>query len=860
MFNNLKLRSKLMIIGCFLTIAPLIIIGIVMFSQNKQVSKISGEESLKLAYTDLEHIVSGAYNMVETQHELLSKMIRSYQNFALDVVKTHGGARLSSETVKWNAVNQFTNRAATINVPKFLVGSQWLGQIRNPKKTVFIVDHIQTMAPGMFCTVYQKINNNGDMLRVASNVMGQDGNRSIGTYLPAVNRNGEPVAMISSVLRGQTYLSRVQFDNTWYMASYEPLFDADRNIIGAIAVGTPLESAKHLRESIMDVKVGSTGYIAVFNTPGNYIVSYKGTRDGENILDAQNSKGEYTIQEMIKGAKALKTSEYFRYEYDWQNPGDPKPRKKLSISMYFEPWDWVISATTYEEEFLAGTLTIQEAGKKSNTFLLWVVVISLLAAIVIWFLTSLGIAGPVTRIAEVVRTIAEKRDLTLTVPVSGRDEIGMMAKELNAMMAVLKNTFTSINTAAKTLDSHSEDVAQRASANIKRAESQKFKMGKVQGTVKEMGKTAGKVAEDSNAQKEAAESSNKSIVTLLDNMKNVRDSAGDQLNEAQIASERVGKMGETGAQVVETAGKQGEAVITITKTMDDISVAATEMTDAATQSLDYGKQVLLAAEDGAVSVEKTVDGMKAISESSTQITEIITVITEIAEQTNLLSLNAAIEAARAGVHGKGFAVVANEVGKLAQRSSEAAKEITQLIQDSADRVAEGTELADASRNALQKISQGGKINMESIEGISDTTQKLSVGITLAHDMILELNAFAKEIENMAGQQGQRRKDAQQALSILVDKSKIIAELIQNADSSANAISNEMNSVVHRTEEMNKLTSLQATRSGKLTEITSESANAAEQTVVGAGHVVTITGELKSLSDALVKQIDQFRIQ
>jgi methyl-accepting chemotaxis protein len=63
------------------------------------------------------------------------------------------------------------------------------------------------------------------------------------------------------------------------------------------------------------------------------------------------------------------------------------------------------------------------------------------------------------------------------------------------------------------------------------------------------------------------------------------------------------------------------------------------------------------ATSGGESVEGTVEGMKAIAESSDQIVEIIQVISDIAEQTNLLALNAAVEAARAGEHGRGFAVV-----------------------------------------------------------------------------------------------------------------------------------------------------------------------------------------------------------
>jgi methyl-accepting chemotaxis protein len=857
MFKKLKLRAKLLTIGALLTILPLIFVAYQVFVQNQKMVDKAENESIDLSWADYDHMAKFVWDLCNSQHEIVEKNMIHAANVAQNIYARSNGISYAKDKVAWTAVNESSQGVTTERLPKMMLGDKWLGQVSDQRTVVPLVDEVKTLV-GAACTVYQRMNGAGDMLSVATNIIKADGSRAIGMNSPYMNADGKPNPAISAVLRGQTYQGRSQVDGKWYFATYKPIQDAQGNVEGALFTGVLQESAASLRKALLSRKIGDTGYIYVLDSAGRYVISQDGKRDGEDISQLKDAEGNLFIQDIVKNAKPLKGNETTHFQYWFTQQGDKEASLKNVSLAYFEPWDWVIGVGTYQKEFLKGVQEINDTASNIKMMVAATILGSLLIAMLVWFFTSRGIAGPIVEIAEVVQSIAQDQDLTKEVPIRTQDEIGDMAGDFNRMLGVLRESFALVDDGSVKVKAHAEDVAGRASANKERAERQQQQMNIIKETVSEMGATAGEVAQFSQQQKEAALASQDRLMKLIESLVQTVNETQDQTQEANTAAERVNEMGEVGGMVLQKADLQGDQVVKANESMAQMARQVDEMMQEVKRATEYGEASLAAANEGSNAVLATVEGMKSISEASDQISEIISVITEIAEQTNLLALNAAIEAARAGAHGKGFAVVADEVGKLAQRSSEAAKEITALIKNSTARVAEGANLTDRSQQALQKIAEGGKINMEAILSISNTSERLAEGTQQISEMMGNLNELAQEIAGMAGEQGARRQAAQNALQALIEQAASIAKMAEEASEDARSAGDEMKQVVERTEKMEQQTSLQAQRSKRLNEITDDSIEAAQATLAGAGTVVNITGELNELSRQLTEQVEKFK--
>lgn len=255
----------------------------------------------------------------------------------------------------------------------------------------------------------------------------------------------------------------------------------------------------------------------------------------------------------------------------------------------------------------------------------------------------------------------------------------------------------------------------------------------------------------------------KSLLTSMSKLKENLSGTLSQINQSADQVSAGSDQVSSGAQALsQGATEQASSVEELAATINEISNNIEQNAKNAELASTNSEHVKEQAEESGKRMQEMLSAMEDISNTSGEIGKIIKTIEDIAFQTNMLSLNAAVEAARAGAAGKGFAVVADEVRNLAAKSADASKNTSALIEGALQAVERGTKIANETASALNDVVSGVGDVAATIDQISsaskdqsDAVRQVTLGIDQISSVVQTNSATAEESaaasEELSGQ-------------------------------------------------------------------------------------------------------------
>ncbi len=325
-----------------------------------------------------------------------------------------------------------------------------------------------------------------------------------------------------------------------------------------------------------------------------------------------------------------------------------------------------------------------------------------------------GIANPLAALGERLKTFA-KGDLTSKFPEhNGNDEIAEMIHTAEEMAGDLKII---INDASYVLEGMAEGDYTTTSKHHDGYEGEFSDLLKaMQGLKRQMNETLGQVT--------------------------------DSARQVTFGSENLAQSAQA---LAEGATNQAAAVQELQATFAEVAGGIEKTAEKVENSYEIANTYAKKADESRSDMLAMVDAMKRITETSQKIGNIISDIEDIASQTNLLSLNASIEAARAGDAGAGFAVVADQIRRLAEQCAQSAVDTRELIEASLSEVEEGNQAAENVAKAIENIVDGIEhvaVNSKELSEISkqqaDTISQTEKGIGQISEVVQTNSATAEE--------------------------------------------------------------------------------------------------------------------
>ncbi len=292
----------------------------------------------KVVHQEMFRITDGILQTARVQTALLGKRLDTTIAHAQTLLDAIGPVSLDADApVKWNAINQLSKAAKPATLPTFKVGEKPLEQDFTFARELPVGDAI-LKTTGARCTIFQRINEQGDLLRVATSVKTADGKRAIGTFIPAVEPDGKKNAVVAAILAGKDYQGRAFVVDDWCGTVYRPLRDAAGKTIGCLFVGIREQDSPELVDYLKATKIGKSGYPFIVDSTGKLVIHPRDELVGKNIV------GDLKLEQLASLLSEKKAGETKILRYAFEG------RQKMAIYTYYPQWDWIIVISAYTDE------------------------------------------------------------------------------------------------------------------------------------------------------------------------------------------------------------------------------------------------------------------------------------------------------------------------------------------------------------------------------------------------------------------------------------------------------------------------------------------------------------------------------
>ena len=489
---------------------------------------------------------------------------------------------------------------------------------------------------------------------------------------------------------------------------------------GNILKATCTDNQADLDKLVEDISTDRSAFFAYLDSFLEYDPQF--SDEVENIHTVMDDAA--TIRERIVEASAKFTYEGNVEAYSiYLNEYEPNLTKVTGI---------LENLTTELQEAITTRYNNAQTTKTINIVIIIAVVVAALTVIL-----TKAIVTPIIQIKDSMNLIANGllKEADGTITYRSKDELGVLAHAARKVIRFFQNVLPSIS-----------DVCRN------------YGNGNFNCTCENYDSYVGETSE------------------IRDSLMYIRDNLSAALSNVDQASDQLLSGTEevsSGAQALaQGATQQASSIQELSENIASISESIKANSSDAAEASDKANAAGAAVQEVNAMMSELVRAMNEINEFSSETKKIVKTIEDIAFQTNILSLNAAVEAARAGAAGKGFAVVAEEVRNLAGKSAEAAQNTTRIIESTVNSIVSGNKLCAEVAEKMNKVGEtAGKVTAINNK-IADSSKK-------AADSIVKVTIGVDQISNVVQTNSATSEQSAAASEELSSQANMLKELVKS---------------------------------------------------------------------------------